>query len=417
MRFYSYLSRGRLVIGALALLLAGGTALYTATPVSGETATSVSDDLERLDSSEPKAIWIQTYGENENAWYRHQDLAYCESQLKIGLIEEDHDPSTPPAHRLWLYQIDHDGVVATITEVPKPEAATPNRPKDVSLVENLYVECGSAGDTLLAFNFPEGIPWIVSANQSGAVRSSRRIGDADSLMKLAEFIQLSRDSYLLLGHGNETAIAVRLDGDGQVISQIDRDYGFEDTFVSGCYRGKGGGLALVGNSKGTDRQSSGESLVWLSAYDNAGYVEHEVRLSGRFGTLVSCTEDGGTLVYDRGTDGRQAIWAVTFDAALSMVGEVQISDAGGTLPAAYVAAKRRDGTVFVLGNKLDHAYLTKLDSERRLAWTHFGGGWGRSLDFRLAVDDEGHAYVLFSGYVKGDRGGFRRRIKLAKVRE
>jgi len=126
---------------------------------------------------------------------------------------------------------------------------------------------------------------------------------------------------------------------------------------------------------------------------------------------------GETLVYDRSVAGEQSIWAVGFDSRLEPAWEVPISDLGGVLATPYTVEAAPDGSVFVLGNREDHAQLTKIDAGGRRAWTYFARDWGRSLDFRLGIDENGGAYVLLSEFLQGDDLGFRGKIRLPKVAE
>lgn len=371
--------------------------------------------VDRVPEPRPRAEWVETYAAKDDRWYRHQDLAACAGGMTLGLLEEDHDPATPPSVRMWVYRVDREGSLLETFEVPKPAAGTPGRPESVALPESMKVECGPEGGTVVAFNFPEGVPWWVHLDPSGAVKSSLRVGGEGSRMKLTDLVREPGGGYLLLGFGPEAAIALHLDADGRVRSEIVRDHGYQDAFVGGCAR-DGGGWMLVANSLGDDPLAAGEPLVWLSAYDAEGTLEREARFPGRFGALASWSEAGGTLVYDRSTEGRQSIWAVTFDAGLKPAGELEISDEGGTLPSGYVLEPGPEGAQWVLGSRYDHALLAKIDAGGRVAWTHFAEPWGRSLDFRLQVDENGDAYVLFSGFVPTE-SGFRRKLKLAKVTE
>lgn len=395
--------------GALAMLLPA----VLSPAAMGASSVPASGRVSKLP---PQAVWVETYALDDDAWYRHQDLTACGGGLTLGLLQEDHDPSTPPSVRMWLYRVAGDGGLLETFEVPKPPAGTPGAPQNVDLLESMKVECGPEGGTVVAFNFPEGIPWWVHLDPRGEVKSSLRVGGKDFQMKLTDLVREPGGGYLLLGFDAEAAMALRLDADGRVRSEIVRDHGDQNSFVSGCAR-DGGGLMLVANSLGDDLSTAAQPLVWLSAYDAGGALEREKRLPGRFGAVAAWSADGGTLVYDRSTEGRQSVWAVTFDASLEPLGEIEISDEGGTLALPYVAQAREDGALFVLGNRWDHAQLTKIDAGSRRAWTVLGRDWGRSLDFHLRIDDSGDAYVLLSQFVQGNYSGFRRKITLAKVAE
>lgn len=376
---------------------------------------SQSAPAEGSKQAQPEVAWVKTYAADDDRWYRHQDLAFCPAGMTIGVLEEDHDPGAPPASRMWLYRVAADGSLVDSFEVPKPPPDAPGRPESVALPENMKVECGPDGGTVVAFNFPEGIPWLVRLDEEGAVSGSLRVGGPDSQMRLTDMVREPDGGYLLLGFGPEAAVALRLDSVGRVRSEIVRDYGYQDSFVGGCVR-EDGGLMLVANSQGEDPLAAGEPLVWLSAYDSGGKLVRETRSPGRFGALAAWSDAGGTLVYDRSTEGPQSIQAVAYDADLEPGREVEISDQGGTLALPYLAQAGRAGALFVLGNRWDHAQLTKIDAEGRRAWTVFGKDWGRSLDFQLGIGEDGDVYVLLSQFIQGN-SGFRRKITLAKVAE
>jgi hypothetical protein len=384
-------------------------------PSSGSPPSGVSSGVSSGGApAAPEAAWIETYAAANDRWYRHQDLAWCGGAMTVALIEERHDPEEPPAHRLWLYRISRDGSRRRTLEVPMPGPGVPGRPADVRLVENVRVECAPGGGTVVALDFPEGVPWLVLLDAQGHVTGSRRAGGPEYRMKISDLVRDPAGGWVLLGWGPETALALRLGPDGRTRGEIVRDYGFQDAFVSAWAR-RDGALVLAADSQGDDPLASGEPVVWVSVFDDTGEVKAETRLGGRFGSVAEGPEGGVTLVYDRAAGGEQDLWAVGLDAALEPVWELPISDRGGTLASPYTVEAGPDGSLFVLGNREDHAQLTKIDPRGRRVWSLFGLSWGRSLDFRLGLDEDGGAYVLLSEFVPGDYLGFRRKIKLAKV--
>ena len=173
-----------------------------------------------------------------------------------------------------------------------------------------------------------------------------------------------------------------------------------DYFVDGVATADGGAM-LVGNSGTYDAMRTGDSRVWVGAYDASGIAGRELSFAGRYGRVASLADGGVAIVYDRSATLEREVhvkrlsadlrelWDVAIDVPRKGIGDFRIvADAGGS--------------VIVAGGSGGLAQLVSLDGAGRAESSWMATAGPKAIDvgpYGLVLDDAGDV-VLAGSHVK-----------------
>ena len=263
----------------------------------------------------------------------------------------------------------------------------------IAAVDALHV--AAEGQLWLAADLgPSYEPFLLVLGTSGEVEWRRRIGTPEANQTTHALVPLADGTMLVVGKRFCDAFFLRLDANGEVLSDRVLDRG-QDAVMLSALPAAGGGFVMLGNVGGCETVFAGRRAVWLGLFDAQAGLLTQREYSGRYGALAAAPDGRIAVLYDRGDGAEADLWLRLLAPSLRDLWRVRVAEHKG-LGRPWIVP-RTDGGFLVAGCAERHLWTSRLDPRGEVLAERRETATVRALERHLVVA-AGSVYLLAEGY-------------------
>ena len=247
-------------------------------------------------------------------------------------------------------------------------------------------------------------PSMIRMNKDGKILFVRQLIRLGAQASISKVVRTSDNNFLLLGSRSGDALAINVDGMGEIIWEKTFDNGRQEFLVDGVSV-QDGGVIAIGSSTIYQGKSFGASEILLLKLDKKGAIRVVNSFPGRLGPLppghTGCLmqDKNGKyiIVYDKGTSSmNRDIWIKALNVDFNYLWEkafLKLEHDAGMFKLVPVST----GGFIAVGSKNFFLSVSKFDIDGKIIWDYLSD---KTTKRRLAIFDlisnNGKVFILRS---------------------